>query len=393
MVKRLTDSFIVAYLILSTGAIILGNNETYIVLPFTLLMLFLNTLNKRNLNKSGIVFLTYLLGIVLLSVFKNGFFSNNYGVNFNFGFSAKLLNAFLVANYMSFSSFRNIYIKHVYTISVVSLGFYLSFLLMPHLVQVLPSIPIEDIHQKNFLLYVYEAPRFVLLPRNMSIFYEPGVLQGIVLLAIVLNGGLFEGYLSRNKSLLLIIVIFSTFSTTGYLALIFLMLLKRDSRFILVSTLAGVILIFSDVIGAVFVDMWDKIGNVTGNVSGQRRLTDILLEVQMSLNRPLLGYAFDYFEVKGDLLKGAGVVEKWSGSTNSIFYQLALYGYLFVLPLLWAIWSLISRLWVSRLHVFLVVFSIMIFINGETFLQKQLFMLIVFFGIMSQSKYSEIDGA
>ena len=154
MVKRLTDSFIVAYLILSTGAIILGNNETYIVLPFTLLMLFLNTLNKRNLDKSGIVFLTYLLGIVLLSVFKNGFFSNNYGVNFNFGFSAKLLNAFLVANYMSLSRFRKIYIKQVFNISVISLVFYFSILLMPQLLQLLPSIPTEDIHQKNFLLHI-----------------------------------------------------------------------------------------------------------------------------------------------------------------------------------------------------------------------------------------------
>jgi hypothetical protein len=390
MVKRLTDSFVVTYLILSTGAIILGNNETYIVLPFTLLMLFLNILNKRNLNRAGTVFLIYLIGIVLLSVFRNGFFSSNYGVNFNFGFGAKLLNAFLVANYMSFSSFRYMYIKQVYIISVVSLGFYISFFLMPELLQLLPSIPIEDIHQKNFLFYVYEAPRFVFLPRNMSLFYEPGVFQGIILLAIVLNGGLFERYLSRWRSILLIAVIFSTFSTTGYLALFFLMLLKRESRLILVSTLAGFIFIFSDVIGAVFVEMWDKIGNVTGNVSGQRRLTDILLEIQMSLNRPLLGYAFDYFQVKGDLLKGAGVVEKWSGSTNSIFYQLALYGYLFVLPLLWAIWSLISRLWTSNVHVFLVVLAMMIFMNGETFLQKQLFMLIVFFGIMTQNKTSEI---
>lgn len=381
MAKRIVNNLLVFYLICTTGAIMIGHNETFIVLPFTLLLLVLNYFRKTYFILESLVTLFFLISVILASVLINSFFSGNYGWNFHLGFIFKILNAFLVINVLPFNEFVDKYINQVYWLSLASIIFYLIFLLKPDLINGLPSLPTDDYHQKNFLLYVYEPPRFVPFPRNMSIFYEPGVFQGIILLAVVLNGGFMTGKVSLFPTAVLIIAILTTFSTTGYLAVIPLLLINNKTRYAFAILLCTGLLFFYDKLGVALFAIWDKISNIQMNISGQRRFTDALLEIQMSISRPVLGYGFEYFNVKGELLSKAGIIEKWSGSTNSIFYHLALYGYLFVLAILWSLWRLSRRIFSGNVYAILAFISILIFINGETFLQKQLFLLMIFYGL------------
>lgn len=396
MVKKLNFSnFIVFYLIISTGAISLGKNESFIVGLFTVLLLANYIIKKKKITftRKSLIIILFTFFCIFFSTLINITSFEGGASNFIFGFSLKIINAILVINLLSFNTFIIKYIKQIFVLSSFSLFFYFTLLVYPGLINFLPKLPSIDPYQYNFLIYVYETPRFSVFPRNMSIFYEPGVFQGLIVVAV-----LFLKFLNINTKKLykyyfiFLVALLTTFSTTAYICIIGIILIKlnefKNSKLISVVLIIIMSLAFS--LGLFNIVLQNKLQDPKSSVSSLRRFTDVQIETKMFLEKPFFGYGYDYFTVKKQELDKSDSVEVWTGSTNSITYHLALFGILFMTPIFVGYYILIKQIDKGFVNQIILYFVIIIVLMGETFLQKMLFLVLCYypFGLLNQRKKS-----
>jgi hypothetical protein len=396
MVKKLNFSnFIVFYLIISTGAISLGKNESFIVGLFTVFLLANYIIKKKKIifTRKSLTIILFTFFCILFSTLINVASFEGGASNFILGFSLKIINAILVINLLSFNTFIIKYIKQIFVLSSFSLFFYFTLLVYPGLINFLPKLPSIDPYQYNFLIYVYEVPRFSVFPRNMSIFYEPGVFQGLIVVAV-----LFLKFLNINTKKLykyyfiFLVALLTTFSTTAYICIIGIILIKlkefKNSKLISVVLIIIMSLAFS--LGLFNIVLQNKLQDPKSSVSSLRRFTDVQIETKMFLEKPFFGYGYDYFTVKKQELDKSDSVEVWTGSTNSITYHLALFGILFMIPIFVGYYILIKQIDKGYVNQIILYFIIIIVLMGETFLQKMLFLVLCYypFGLLNQRKKS-----
>ena len=227
----------------------------------------------------------------------------------------------------------------------------------------------------------------------MSIFYEPGIFQGLIVVAV-----LFLKFLNINTKKLykyyfiFLVALLTTFSTTAYICIIGIILIKlkefKNSKLISVVLIIIMSLAFS--LGLFNIVLQNKLQDPNSSVSSLRRFTDVQIETKMFLEKPFFGYGYDYFTVKKQELDKSDSVEVWAGSTNSITYHLALFGIFFMMPIFVGYYLLIKQIdkgFVNQLILYLLV---MIVLMGETFLQKMLFLVLCYypFGLLNQRKKS-----
>jgi hypothetical protein len=227
----------------------------------------------------------------------------------------------------------------------------------------------------------------------MSIFYEPGVFQGLIVVAV-----LFSKFLNINTKKLykyyfiFLISLLTTFSTTAYICIILLLLikLKEFKKSKLISVLLIMLMSFSFSIGLFNIVIKDKLKDPMSHVSSNRRLSDVLIETKMFFEKPFFGYGYNYFKHKKQELDKSDSVEVWSGSTNSITYHLALFGIFFMMPIFVGYYLLIKQIDKGFVNQLILYLLIMIVLMGETFLQKMLFLVLCYypFGLLNQRKKS-----
>jgi O-antigen ligase len=313
-------------------------------------------------------------------------------INFELGFILKIINAILFVNIFPAEKFKRIFIKQIFVLSFISLVFYFSFLVFPGLMNRIPALLSTDSYV-NYLIYVHHPPLYAIRLRNYSIFSEPGVYQAFLNVALLFL--IMHNEPGQEKKILLgfsvyqsiiflflVIAILTTFSTTGYIALMlnFAILLFKKFRFIFVFPFATLLIV--GLISSTYFHqtIYEKIVK-TKNSSTERRGKDVELEWMMFLTRPVLGYGYTYFDVKKELLKDSKINEQWTGSTNSIFYHAAMYGFIFMIAVLYGFYRF-SFLVSDKIFVGILIFSLFLFLLiGETFLQKMLFLVIGFYGI------------
>ena len=396
MVKKLNFSnFIVFYLIISTGAISLGKNESFIVGLFTVFLLANYIIKKKKIifTRKSLIIILFTFFCILFSTLINVASFEGGASNFILGFSLKIINAILVINLLSFNTFIIKYIKQIFVLSSFSLFFYFTLLVYPGLINFLPKLPSIDPYQYNFLIYVYEVPRFSVFPRNMSIFYEPGVFQGLIVVAV-----LFLKFLNINTKKLykyyfiFLVALLTTFSTTAYICIIGIILIKlKEFKYSkLISIVLIIIMSLAFSLGLFNIVLQNKLQDPKSSVSSLRRFTDVQIETKMFLEKPFFGYGYDYFTVKKQELDKSDSVEVWSGSTNSITYHLALFGILFMIPIFVGYYILIKQIDKGYVNQIILYFIIIIVLMGETFLQKMLFLVLCYypFGLLNQRKKS-----
>lgn len=385
--------FIVFYLIISSGVEIIGENESIIVGLFFILLIIAHILKFKKLrfSKKNFPVLIFILVIMFISTIVNKDpFSSSNSLNFILGNALKIINAFLVINYLDFETFSQKFVKQVYYLSLVSLIFYFTFFIFPSLANIIPSIPKEG-RSYDFLLYIHTPIRIFPFPRNSSFFYEPGVFQGLLIVSLLLlraNRTKFDPVFKYYTVFFTALI--TTFSTTGYLGLILFLLLyiqnKKNKLIAFVSLLLLLLLlpsirVFREVVSQKLLDPYS-------NNSSGRRFTDVIIETKMFLEKPFFGYGYEYFEQKGIRLQKVPNIQMWAGSTNSITYHLAFYGLLFMLPIFYGIFKLSVRInSKNKFSIFLTFVIILVLLMGETFLQKMLFLVICLYSFSSREGY------
>lgn len=396
------DFLIVLYLILSSGTIIFGQNETLIVGGFTLLIILYQVAYKKKITLSSQSFeiLFILILIILISYLINNPDLSKHSINFVSGFILKIINAFLFVNCIEFNKFRIIYIQIIVVLTFISLIFYFGFKFNFTWFNNFPALS-QSTEYVNYLIYVHYPALYGLKYRNASIFNEPAVFQGLVNLGILFvitddekksKRHIFFHINIKKLSLLIIFIlaVFTTFSTTGYIALVLniIIIMLRRIKYIIFLPVTAVLVGFI-LSTTYFQNVIDKKLSDSKNYSTERRMTDIKIEMEMFLKKPILGYGYSFFSEKEQNLKVSGIKEQWTGSTNSITYHMALFGAIFIIFILWGYGILTKTISDNILQGVFIFLLFIIILFGYTLLQKMLFLAIGFYGFSLRRIYSD----
>ncbi len=166
------------------------------------------------------------------------------------GFFAKVLLAYFVIQSMTINNFVNIYIRIIYFFSVISLIMFIPVLFDESLINFYESLSfsyvrgIDNINIRNtlFLLNLNFGDSLNIISRNSGPFWEPGAFGGFLIIALILNKIVYNK-LFNYRGIIFTVAIVSTFSTTSYITLMFLIVTFRVS-FSLTNIIVASLLIF-----------------------------------------------------------------------------------------------------------------------------------------------------
>ncbi len=269
-------------------------NGLLILSLFFYLLIIQKTVQKAVMQKASLAFLT-LLFLVLFNYLTAipGQSANTYGFMLITLFSAYFANLIISENDMID--------KFIIVLYIIAIHAFLNFLVFPYVSGSLQSyvISTEKVYQTFHYLFFYSAKSTLdgtiqIIPglsfnRNMGMFWEPGILQ--LFLNLLLFVQLFYRKTAIYKVVFTVFVLITTFSTTGLLTMLTIMLFKFKSlitfkNFFIVLPIG--LLIISPLLPLIFENVADK---TTGKhaTSGYVRFFDFLQGIAMTKDYPLSG--------------------------------------------------------------------------------------------------------
>lgn len=317
--RILAQYALVYFLFLANGACLY---EVYIYTPFNAYLITVATVLLYAIFKIGFNKKLFVLSVVSFVGFAIVALLN--GTRMNVSYVLFILSNFWISNLaykLDKQMFLTRFIKIVTVFSVISIGGFIMRNYAPDtLVSLMPSeyhiIPKSS--YRGLLFYVYQPDNL----RNVGIFYEPGVYQVSLIMALYAILFMPDRIFIRAKRktvilLVLMITLVTTQSTTGYIGLSILLLgyilLKNKEK----SMRRKIIFIAIAVLGVVLVDyftngtesllqkiLFDKIMGISQYdsevSSGGARWASILIALQCIISNPfgVDVYNWDVLELK-----------------------------------------------------------------------------------------------
>lgn len=168
---------------------------------------------KENFNAKGYMLLLLLIIVSLVSSFIYG-----DGIYNHLIIIFAVISGYLVTLAYSFEKFINIYLKIMYFISVFSIFIFVIVFIAPSIFNYVPVIGYRGGVEVHNLFFTVALPRAE-FNRNYGLFWEPGAFQVYLNLALIFE--LFaKNELRKRYVLVFILAIITTFSTTGYIVLV-----------------------------------------------------------------------------------------------------------------------------------------------------------------------------
>lgn len=261
---------------------------------------------------------------------------------------------------------------------------------------------VSDTHNVStfYYLFYYEPVKHAFnlfgfeLVRNQGWFWEPGVLQ--VYLNILLY---LEGFVFKRKNITIVFVILaiiSTYSTTGILIMLILLLFIFQSSIKKNPVLA--LLVVCLILPVYFVAKTNIEQKVEGETSSsfQKRYLDLIQPTAIAIKNPITGVGLDRehfqryrseFLMEDDFGKiieestgyerQADFTEK--GSSNSVTYLMAAMGFPVSLFLLYCLFK--QQLFKHKRGIFMMIVLVSVF--SEPLLLRPFFLLLIISGMMS----------
>lgn len=212
--RRFVDYSLMTFFVCVSGVPFLSGPNLNVLLFVALAFTFWR--RKKNINAAFIVMLALLLLITFLQSLKFDFFPLVTTIGL---FTLVGISYFMVKVLQE--KFVDYFVTVMYYIAIVSLVFFIPFFLLPSLERVFiyniaPLFrPLDIAHSGHVTILVYN---FSHIGRNCGPFWEPGAFAGYLLLAFMLNF-VKEQYKYTKKNIFIFLALFTTFSTTGFLAL------------------------------------------------------------------------------------------------------------------------------------------------------------------------------
>lgn len=372
----------------SNDTFFFGTNsiEFFVTLPRIMaivLGVFLLTKQRDNVVVSRCLFPLILLVICyLLSCFYHHETITITGI-----YLVYIIFAYLFCTRIDFESFWIIVDKIMYVIAIGAIVIELFAYTVPALLELFPSI--TNIAGETIYVFgvggIYKAFLHTLAIRSNGIFWEPGVFQVYLnlMIAIQLFG---KERINPIRVMVYIIGVLITFSTAGYVVLLFLFLLyllasKTDiTKKVLIGSLLVSAIIALTVVNYTFI--YDNVMSKLvekNNYSATARYSSILCNIQLAFENPILGVGMAGMQnaLFEKSLQNFGIVA--TANTNGILYPLAAYGIPFGFVYIFGMYKF-SNLWSnSRLKGALFFIFVFLLFTGER-LMSPLPYILMFYG-------------
>lgn len=357
----------------------------------SLIIFFLS--RKRMLKKYYYIFFLYALGIFTCSVI-NFDFSSGYMMKISF-----CILGILLARFINFKNFSSKFINVMLFLSVYSLIIYMldivGFTKFFPIVNNINQIPFYN----GFLTLI--PVHGDTITRNWGLFWEPGTFQAYLCLSLVLSV-----FYVKEKQLISFLIfslcILSTFSTTGIICYILILLAiilntgfhkHIDIKYYLISLFAIIPLIFIIILNEdIFYLIFSKFtpSDLSESASLGARLYSIFGNLKITLSS---GFLFgtgvqNYNEIYVNTVNSLGYFKDMS-NTNTFLVDFARYG-LLVGGINVFLYYNFSKMFSTKLSVkiiLLLVFLILLFM--ENFSYSLFWMTICFFGLNNKNFIDE----
>lgn len=352
-------------------------NSSYLIY-FTICSYIIFLRRSLLLNRNSLLATFFLLFCVLFVAVFNQDFTFGYGVQV-----LTILTAFLISQHMNFKIFILYFEKVLYFLCWVSLFLFISFVLFPFLVSLLPIF--QNSAGVSFInLFVFA--KMVEVDRNIGIFREPGVFMIYINIGILIQ--LFvQQKIDVKKIIVYVITLITTLSTAGFLVFFLILILyvfrNNTITFFLkkILYLSIAFLLVSPFL-YLLVTSFDKLGD-SDNASLLSRVASVMIPIQMSYDSSFLGVGLTKFSMYFKIIsKEIYSIEIESGgtSTNTTLNLLATYGFLFCFLFLRGLY-LFSKHIISGFMSSLIVLLIFILMLGNEDMRYSLLVLsIMFYG-------------
>jgi len=367
--KQSFDALLVYLLLFVSGSHLFKMaSDKVLILIFLFLFLSWAFFTDRKINIRFILYLVIFTGFLLII---NLYTSGSLSLLSIIGTIIKLLVAYFILKIVG-TKFPETYIHVVVVLALFSLFGYFTdtFSLFDGLIRRLP--PVGDIGYEGFL-YVYRFKGHI--DRNSSIFFEPGAYQIFPNTALFFLLFVKTHFTPKRKYLyilILLVTLFTTFSTTGYLifAVMFgLFVFKSDvlsasGKAALVGLFFVALLAFSAQFHSVIFDKIDSflaIQHLTDK--SDRRSFDLLIDLEI-IKKHIFGVGYErYFREFG----ATGLLGEGNASSNGISKLFAVYGLPFGLFLLASYYWALNRLLDGFIMTASSFMMLLVFLIGESY--------------------------
>ncbi len=345
---------------------------------FAVGFLFISSLEGNNILRfksvKRLVFIILLF--VLLSLFQFLYFNFVTWVGL-FGFILKIIIAYSVVYYY-FSrnfSFELTYIKVMSFLCLISFPFFLLNF-FGHF-----GIQLQNEVLKSNLFYTSHNSVFDFV-RNSGMFWEPGAFAGYIILAllfiVVVNGRFVIGRF-KKEFLLLLIGLFSTFSTTGYVVFGFLasiyFLMNYSLGKIFFAPFFIFLMVFSygnfSFLEYKVLDQYEKAIELEQFEVSNTRFGSLIMDIQYFSSSPLFGNGM-HFSTR---YRFHPWVNEDIGHGNGMSNFIVVWGLPIFLFWLFSLYHFFKQWLLSSFLAILTSFTVVLVLQGEQFLNYPLFLM------------------
>lgn len=316
-------------------------------------------------------FLFWMLCSCILFTLQN-FTLTLTSVNADVNFILRLSIAFMAASFFGYK-FREVYFKVMVFLCAISIPLFIlqlgGF-----------SVGYEIDRYKSILVY-----NFMDGDRNPGMFWEPGALQGFIMLVPLFYSDKLKQLWKTHKKecVILLIALLTTKSTTGYLTLaafLFLTLLLKGKISPVMKGIAitAMLTVFTfawsqDFMGEKIMEEYESAQNIQNGEIAWSRMGSMMIDIQNIKRHPIIGNGFmdeSRYGILGEYMKGAG-----NGLTGAI----NMLGIPFILLYFIGICRNLS--YIPKANRLVFIFAIILILNGEYMLNYPLFWSLLFIKI------------
>lgn len=243
--------------------------------------------------------------------------------------------AFLISTRISFKKFFDSLEKIIYFISIFSLVIELILYCFPAFASLFPvmknyaGVDIINFGFSGILKMYINTP----LKRNNGIFWEPGVFQIYINLSLAYCI-FFKPQVVIKRIIVYGLMVFFTFSTTGYIAYLFLLIIyvkaskiRKTNKIILcvIFALLALATLFVDIGSPLFLGVFGKLFD-NKNGSTLARIASVIADIKIGLTHPFFGIGMNSVTEQTQIIAREELGVYVNSNTNGILYPLAAYG-------------------------------------------------------------------
>ena len=390
---------VIIVIVVSDDTLLFGTNRNstfetlkYIILIGTLIILSASLLKILNIRQISYARVSYVILCIL--VLLSGIINEDLRTGY-FYKCIILILSFKITEKMSLQDFAQKFEKVIFVLAFVSM---ICTLIAEVNLAIFSVFPVffNSANTSFYNMGLYMVPTSAQLLRNYGIFREPGVYQMFLMIALLFHL-YFSDELKKSHIVVFISSIVLTFSTTGYIALAFflvLFLIKKNESFtdnkkkyfIVLLMIVGIIYMITqtDLLssnGMVF----DKLSN-TKRTTTIARMSSIFVNLEIWKKSPIFGAGLisvsEMFPSLTYQLYGKAITH----NTNTLLCELSTYGVIYTAVLIYGYVKFskaMSEKFMERLMILLIVF---ILSCGEKMTFSPIIYILMFYGISFKKK-------